>query len=187
MSEARGLLVVLSGASGVGKSAIAGRLLRLPEFARTVTATTRAPRPGERDGVDYHFLTDAAFREKVAKGEFLEHAEVHGRLYGTPRDAVEAIVGQGLICLLVIDVQGAATLRRNKVKGRFVFVAPPSEEELERRLRGRGTDSQAAISQRLATARHEMAQSASYDAVVINDDLDRVVREIAALVSAWRQ
>lgn len=187
MSETRGLLVVVSGASGVGKSVIAGRLLRLPEFARTVTATTRAPRPGERDGVDYHFLTDAAFREKVRKGEFLEHAEVHGRLYGTPREAVEAIVGQGLVCLLVIDVQGAATLRRNKVKGRFVFVAPPSEEELERRLRGRGTDSQAAISQRLATARHEMAQSASYDAVVINDDLDRAVREIAALVSAWRQ
>lgn len=187
MSEPRGLLVVLSGASGVGKTAIAARLMRMPQFARTVTATTRAPRAAERDGVDYHFLTDAAFREKIARGEFLEHAQVHGRLYGTPREAVRAIVDQGLVCLLVIDVQGAATLRRNKVEGRFVFVAPPSEEELERRLRGRGTDSPAAISQRLANARHEMAQSASYDAVVINDDLDRAVREIAALVSAWRQ
>jgi guanylate kinase len=187
LSEPRGLLVVLSGASGVGKTAIAAKLLRLPQFARTVTATTRAPRPAERDGVDYHFLTDAAFREKAARGEFLEHAEVHGHLYGTPRDAVRAIVAQGLVCLLVIDVQGAATLRRDKVEGRFVFVAPPTEEELERRLRGRGTDSQAAISQRLAAARQEMAQASSYDAVVINDDLERAVREIAALVSAWRQ
>ncbi len=187
MSKPRGLLVVLSGASGVGKTAIAARLLHLPEFARTVTATTRAPRPGERDGVDYHFLSQAAFQEKADRGEFLEHALVHGHHYGTPKAAVDALVGQGLVCLLVIDVQGAATLRRDKVEGRFVFVAPPSEEELERRLRGRGTDSQAAISQRLATARHEMAQSSSYDAVVINDDLDRAVREISALVSAWRQ
>jgi guanylate kinase len=187
LSRPRGLLVVLSGASGVGKTEIARRLLHFSDFARAVTATTRSPRPGERDGVDYHFLADAAFRGKIARGEFLEHAEVHGRLYGTPREAVQAIVGQSLVCLLVIDVQGAATLRRNKVEGRFVFVAPPSEEELERRLRGRGTDSPAAISQRLAAARHEMAQSASYDAVVINDDLDRVVREIAALVISWRQ
>ena len=141
MSKRRGLLVVLSGASGVGKTAIAARLLRLPDVARTVTATTRAARPGERDGVDYHFLTDAAFRARVARGEFLEHAQVHGHLYGTPRDAVQALVGRGLVCLLVIDVQGAATLRRNGVEGRFVFVAPPSEDELERRLRGRGTDS----------------------------------------------
>ena len=187
MSEPRGLLVVLSGASGVGKTAIAAELLRLPQFARAVTATTRAPRPGEKDGVDYHFLTDAAFREKVARGEFLEHAEVHGRLYGTPRDAVQAIAGRGLVCLLVIDVQGAATLRRDKVAGRFVFVAPPSLEELERRLRGRGTESEEAIARRLAAARQEIAESGSYDAVVINDDLGRAVREISALVSAWRQ
>jgi len=182
----RALLVVISGPSAVGKTTIAERLLASPGFGRAVTATTRAPRPGEKDGVDYRFLDERSFRDAVAKGEFLEHAEVHGRLYGTPKAAVDAVLARGLCCLLVIDVQGAAMLRKNGVDARFVFVAPPSAAELERRLRGRGTDGQAEIERRLATARAELARQGEFDTVIINDDLDRAVGEIARLVQAWR-
>jgi guanylate kinase len=181
-----GLLVVLSGPSGVGKTSVAERLRRTPGFAQAITATTRPPRAGEKDGVDYRFLDAAAFRAAVARGEFLEHAEVHGNLYGTPRDSVEAVLARGLACLLVIDVQGAATLRGNAVDALYVFVAPPSDAELERRLRGRGTDSEEVIARRLAAARIELARSREYDTVVINDDLDRAVGEISRLVQGRR-
>lgn len=183
----RGMLVVISGPSGVGKTSVAKRLLENPEFARAVTATTRAPRPGvEVDGVDYRFLDEAAFRAGVSRGDFLEWAEVHGRLYGTPRKAVESILGDGRVCLLVIDVQGAASLRAQATEALYVFVAPPSDAELERRLRGRGTNSAADIAARLANARDEVARRGEFDAVVINDDLDRVVGDIARLVQARR-
>jgi len=183
----RALLVVLSGPSAVGKTTIAQRLLQSEGFGRAVTATTRAPRPGEKDGVDYRFLDERAFRDALARGEFLEHAEVHGRLYGTPKEAVESVLGRGLCCLLVIDVQGAATLRRNGVDAFYVFVAPPSASELERRLRGRATDAPTEIERRLATARAELARQGEFDTVTINDDLDRAVGEIARLVQARRQ
>src|SRR5262249_18729667 len=118
----RGLLVVLSGPSGVGKTSVAERLLAQPGFARAVTATPRAPRKGERDGVDYVFLDEPTFRARVARGDFLEHAEVHGKLYGTPRESVDGVLRRGLACLLVIDVQGAAALRKAGVEALYVFV-----------------------------------------------------------------
>jgi len=183
----RAQLVVLSGPSAVGKTTIARRLLESPDFGRAVTATTRAPRPGEKDGVDYRFLDERAFRDALARDEFLEHAQVHGRLYGTPKDAVDSVLARGLCCLLVIDVQGAATLRKRGIDALYVFVAPPSAAELERRLRDRGTDAPADIERRLATARAELARQGEFDTVTINDDLDRAVGEIARLVQARRQ
>jgi guanylate kinase len=181
-----GTLVVLSGPSGVGKTSVADRLLATPGFARAITATTRDPRPGERDGVDYQFLAAPDFASRVARGEFLEHAVVHGRLYGTPRSAVDSVLARGDVCLLVIDVQGAATLRSAGVPALYVFLAPPSWEELERRLRSRGTEPETRVQARLATARAELARQDEFDAVIINDDLDRAVGQIARLVQARR-
>jgi len=181
-----GLLVVISGPSGVGKTSVADRLLRRPGWLRAVTATTRAPRPGETDGVDYRFLSEEQFEEGEKDDEFLEHAEVHGKRYGTPKAPVEELLSRGNVVLLVIDVQGAATLRAAGVPALFVFVAPPSVAELEKRLRGRKSDSELQIASRLATAKLELARQNEFDTVVINDDLDRAVGEIARLVEVRR-
>lgn len=182
-SRAPGLLVVLSGPSGVGKSTVADRLLADPDFARAVTATTRAPRGGERDGVHYHFLAPDRFRADVAAGRFLEWADVHGRCYGTPRDEVERITSSGRVCVLVIDVQGAASVRASGLPCLTVFLAPPSEEALVRRLRGRGTEGDAQVELRLRNAlEKELPRAPEFDAVVINDDLDRAVGQITGLV-----
>lgn len=180
----RSRLLVLSGPSGVGKTTVAAGLLRDPRFGRAVTATTRAPRPGERHGRDYLFLSREAFLEGVAAGRFLEHAEVHGHLYGTPRASVEQVLATGRICLLVIDVQGAATLRERGTDARFVFLAPPSPEELERRLRSRGSEDEATVERRLAQARIELARQGEYDTVVLNEDLEQAIGDIAGLALA---
>jgi guanylate kinase len=175
----RGRLLVLSGPSGVGKSAVAERVLKDPRFARAVTATTRPPRAGEVDGVAYLFLSRAEFERRVAAGWFLEHAEVYGRLYGTPRSSVEAVLASGRCCLLVIDVQGAATLRRQGVEGRYVFLAAPTAADLERRLRGRGLDAPAEIARRLAAAEAELSEAHRFDRVLVNDDLEATARKLA--------
>jgi guanylate kinase len=176
----RGRLVVVSGPSGVGKTALVDRLLEDPRFARAVTATTRPPRGAERDGVDYVFLSAEEFRRRVGAGWFLEHAEVYGRSYGTPRDAVDDACLAGRHCLLNIDVQGAATLRRLGVDALFVFVAPPSLEELERRIRRRGQDGPEVAARRLAAAAGELERQGEFDLVVVNDDLEATARRLAA-------
>ncbi len=183
-TAARGLLVVISGPSGVGKTTLVDHLLAQPGFERAVTATTRQPRPGEQDGRDYHFLAVERFREDLAAGRFLEHAEVYGRLYGTPRHAVDTVLTQGGVCLLNIDVQGAATLRDRSVDALYIFLLPPSTEELERRLISRGTGSPEELQARLDEARAELARAPEYDASVVNDDLDTAIGHIQGLVDA---
>jgi len=184
MTPERGRLIVISGPSGVGKTTVGEGLLHDPRFGRAVTATTRAPRPGEVDGRDYLFLDEAAFRADLAAGRFLEHATVHGNLYGTPRDQVDAVRTTGRTCLLIIDVQGAASLRNDGVEALYVFLTPPSWEVLEQRLRGRKSDDEAVVARRLANARTELERQSEFDAVVINDDLALAIAQIEGLASA---
>ncbi len=183
----RGLLVVVSGPSGAGKTTVVERLRAREGFARAVTATTRAPRPGEMDGVDYRFLSEEEFRARVARGEFLEYAVVHGNLYGTPRQGVEEILARGDVCLLSIDVQGAAQVRGRVEPALFLFVKTPDEAELERRLRGRGTETDEAVRRRLRNAREELAREGEFDATVVNDDLERAVAEARARIEERRK
>ncbi len=181
---ARGQVVVISGPSGCGKTSVVAELARDPRFVRSISATTRPPRPGERHGREYWFLDEAAFRENIAAGKFIEWAEVYGSLYGTPREPLERAIAEGKFVLLNIDVQGARQLRERGEPGFYVFLLPPSLEELERRLRGRGTDGDEAVRRRLEAARREMEEAPRYDAVVVNDSLERAAREIREIVLA---
>lgn len=181
------LLVVLSGPSGAGKDAL---LTRLREGGRpyhfVVTATTRPPRPGERDGVDYLFLSEEAFRDLLERGGFLEHARVYGHWYGVPREPVARALEEGRDVVLKVDVQGARTLKALAPEAVFIFLAPPTLEELERRLRRRKTEDPAALALRLATAREEMAHLPMFDYLVLNPDggLDRAAAQVEAIITA---
>jgi guanylate kinase len=182
MSSERGRLVVISGPTASGKSTLWRRLVALPGVTFSVSATTRAAREGEVDGRDYHFLGDEEFDRRLAAGEFLEHAEVHGRRYGTLRSEVARALDAGLDLLLEIDVQGAEQVRASGLPLVSLFVMPPSEEVLRERLRKRGTESEAQMERRLAIIHEEMKQSASYDHVVVNDDFERMYAEVLGLL-----
>ncbi len=177
-----GRIVVISGPSGCGKSTIRKRLLENPRYEFSVSATTREIREGEVDGVDYHFLTPTQFREQVQRGEFIEHAEVHGNDYGTPRAQIEQAIREGKVGILDLDVQGAMQLKQCDIPVYLIFVMPPNLEELQRRLERRGTETTGAIERRLRRAEQELSQRGNYDQVVVNDDEDRVVAEIRGLI-----
>ena len=184
------LLVVLSGPSGVGKDAVLSRMREgTVPYHFTVTATTRAQRPGERDGVDYIFLTSDQFDRMVEQDGFLEWAHVYGNRYGVPKDQVRKALEQGKDVLLKADVQGAATMKRLAPEAVFIFLVAPSLEELERRLRDRKTENTTDVNLRLRTARAEMGHQPMFDYVVVNPDnaLDEAVTEIEAIIAQEKE
>jgi len=178
----QGRMLVISGPSGSGKSTICQRLLEDERVVFSVSATTRPMRRGEVDGGDYRFVDKARFRQLIAEGAFIEWAEVHGNLYGTLRKPVEEALAAGRVCLIEIDVQGGAQLKALELPGTYVFIAPPSMEELEERLVGRGTDAPDVVERRLQKAREEMLARDRYDFVVVNDRLDDAVAEVRGLL-----
>ena len=177
-------LTVLAGPTAVGKGTVVAALReRYPHLLVSVSATTRSPRPGEVNGVHYYFVSPEEFDSMIEGGEMLEWALVHGtNKYGTPRGPVDAALAAGEPVLLEIDLAGARQVRANRPDAQFIFLAPPSWEELERRLLGRGTEGPEERERRLATARVEMDAASEFDHVVINDDIDRAVRELAGLI-----
>ena len=178
-----GRLTVLTGPSGVGKGTLVrGLLKRHPQLWLSVSATTRAPREGEVDGVHYFFLSPDDFEQQVKANGFLEWASFAGNRYGTPRAAVEQRLAEGHPVLLEIEVEGARQVRRSFPIGQQIFVAPPSFEELERRIRDRGTEAEEAIQRRLARAREELEAAPEFDAVLVNGDLEAAGRELETLM-----
>ncbi|MEI7610205.1 MAG: guanylate kinase [Rhodospirillaceae bacterium] len=184
----RGLLFVLSSPSGAGKSTISRRLLAdNPMLSMSISATTRPPRPGERDGVDYQFVDHPRFEAMVAADAFLEHATVFSNRYGTPKAPVEAQLALGRDVLFDIDWQGTQQLAQSAEHDIVrVFILPPSAAELERRLRGRAQDAETVIAQRMSKANNEMSHWAEYDYVIVNDDLDASVTKVQAILTAER-
>ncbi len=188
MTDRHGLLAVIAGPSGVGKGTVHARVREaLPDSVLSVSVTTRSPRPGERDGVDYRFVDDATFDRFIADGELLEWAEYAGNRYGTPRTPALEAVEAGLVVVLDIELQGALQVKEHHPEALLVFLVPPSFEELERRLRARGTEDPDAIARRLEWARRELAAGHRFDVEVVNDDLDRCVEEVLGVLDEARQ
>lgn len=178
-----GKLFVLSGPGGVGKSTITKALADHPDFWVSVSATTRSPRSGERDGIDYFYISDAEFIKRINSNEFLEWAEFAGNKYGTPVDQVREKLAKGMNVVLEIEIDGARQVRKSSPDAKLIFIAPPSWEELVKRLEGRGTDSDERRAQRLALAQEEMAAQNEFDYVVVNDQLERVVSQLVSLAA----
>ena len=186
-AQGRGLLLVVSAPSGTGKTTVVERLVEVcPRLVRSRSYTSRAPRSGEVDGVDYNFVDRRAFESMIDEGGFLEWADVFGNLYGTGRAETEALLASGLDVVLVIDVQGARQVRTRAREAVGIFLLPPSFQVLESRLRGRCQDAEQQISRRLETARAEVSAVDEYDYVVMNDELERCVGELCAIVTAER-
>lgn len=179
-----GRLTVLSGPSGVGKgSVIAAVRRRHPQVWLSVSVTTRAPRPGETDGVEYHFVDQAEYDAMVEAGELLEHATYAGSSYGTPRGPVMERIAAGVPALLEIELQGARQVRAAMPEAHLVFLAPPSFEELGRRLTGRGTEDPERVQRRLELAHGELAAEGEFDTVIVNDDVERAADALVALLT----
>lgn len=181
----RGILFVVSGPSGVGKNTVLNSLLaQCPNLHYSISATTRQPRPGELDGINYYFHTIESFKAGIEAGSFLEWAEIYGQYYGTPRNSVERWLTQGDHVILDIDIQGAAQIRRNCPEAVLIFLYPPSLEELKRRLIERKTETEEAIKKRLAYVQAELASVEKYDYVVVNDQVSQACQRVSAIISA---
>ncbi len=180
-----GLLIILSGPSGAGKGTVCDALMKhRSDIVLSVSCTTRGIRPGEFEGVDYHYKTKDEFEELIKKGEFLEYANVYSNMYGTPKSFVMEKLSEGRDVLLEIDVQGALKVKKSFPDGVFLFLIPPSMEALEKRIRRRATETEKQIKMRLGKAAGEMHKMNEYDYVLVNDDVDRVVRSIECIISA---
>ena len=186
-SERLGLALIISAPSGTGKSTLIKRLLaEFPALGFSVSCTTRAPRPGEKDGEDYIFLKEEQFKELISQNHFAEWAVVHGNYYGTPKQTVLDAMAKGRDIIFDIDVQGAKALRANLGIGRTVFILPPSRQALKERLTGRGTDPPQTIARRLANARGEIEQADWFDHIIVNSDVAAAADELRAVYLAER-
>ncbi len=184
--DRKGKLLVISGPSGVGKGTIVSKITeRLGGTVRlSISATTRKPREGENDGVHYHFLSEEEFLNRVGKNEFLEYAYVHEKYYGTPKPPVETALREGCDVILEIDVQGAMQVKKNFQDGVYIFILPPSVEELRNRLTQRGTESEQDLELRMSKALAEMGYLDRYDYAVVNDDLQDAVDKVLSIIQA---
>ena len=184
----RGQLIVLSAPSGGGKTTLRDRLRRrMPDLLYSVSATSRSPRDGEVDGKDYCFLSGEVFRKWIGEGKFIEWAKVHDNLYGTPKEFIEKNLKQGKDILLDIDVKGALQIKGQFPDALLVFIAPPSIAVLEKRLRGRGTDTSEEVRKRILTATDEMSAARDYDCVIVNENLEDTLAELEGAVRSYRE
>ncbi len=182
-----GIPFVVSAPSGTGKTSVCrAALARDPELEFSISHTTRPPRAGERDAVDYHFVSTAEFRHLIEEGAFLEYAEYNGNLYGTSTVALDAVLLRGRDLLLEIEIQGAEQIHRRRPDARFVFLLPPSLAALEQRLRSRGTDAPEAVEKRLALAGRELAAADLFDYALVNDDFEQTVADLLTVIAAER-
>lgn len=187
LNHREGILFVISAPSGAGKTSLCRELIdSLRNLRQSVSFTTREKRSGEQEGVDYYFIDTQTFQQKIAAGEFAEWAEVHGCLYGTSLQTLNAATAQGIDLLLDIDCQGAAQIKSNYQQGVFIFILPPDYAELEKRLRGRGTDDEMVIQRRLVNSREEISQAFWYDYLVVNDEIKEARDKIVAIFTAER-
>lgn len=181
----KGLLIVISGASGTGKGTVCQKLLdEMPEIFYSISATTRQPRNGEVDGKEYFFISVEQFKSWLAEGKFLEHAEVYGNFYGTPLHKIEERRNQGVDVLLEIDVQGALNVMQKCPDGVYIFLLPPSIDELCKRIKNRGTETPESLKRRIASAKNEIATAKNYQYVVVNDEVDAALAKIKAIITA---
>ncbi|MFZ5755080.1 MAG: guanylate kinase [Bacillota bacterium] len=183
----KGLLIVISGPSGVGKGTICRELFnKYDDIIYSVSTTTRKPRPGEVEGKHYFFTTEEEFQKLIAQDAFLEWAQVYGNYYGTPRQYVEEILQAGKDCILEIDIQGALQVKQKMPEGIFIFVVPPSLQELIRRITCRGTEDPSEIEKRMSQVSEEMSHLQDYDYIVVNDEVPSAVEQVRAIIVAER-
>jgi guanylate kinase len=184
----KGILVVISGFSGAGKGTVIKKLLsESDEYCLSVSMTTRNPRPGEVDGKDYFFVTREKFEQTIAEGGLIEHAQFVGNYYGTPRAYVEQKINEGKNVILEIEIQGAMNIKKLYPESVLLFITPPTGEELERRLKGRGTETEDVIAGRLSRASEESEGIGEYDYIVVNDDLDKCVTDVMETIRSAKR